>query len=114
MLSNIPGSVEVFDPKDIADNRLISGIAYFYVLFFLPLVLCPNSRFGKFHANQGLLLFLVNTLGAAVLRMVPFIGGFAAWILGICVLVFGIMGFLNAYEGKARELPFVGQIRLIK
>ncbi|MCL2548418.1 MAG: hypothetical protein FWE76_04550 [Symbiobacteriaceae bacterium] len=112
-MSNI-NSVEEFDPRDIADSRLIAGIAYFYILFFLPLVVRPNSRFGKFHANQALLLFIVNTVGGGVLRMIPFIGGFAAWIFGFCVLAFGIMGFLNAYEGKARELPFVGHYRLIK
>ena len=107
------GNNEYFDPKDIAESKLISGIAYFGFLFFLPLVIYPRSRFGRFHANQGLLLFLANSIGGIILRWIPFIGGFSAWIFGGCVLVFGIMGFLNAYEGKARELPFIGQLRLI-
>ena len=107
-------SVEIgFDSKDIQANRLVSGIAYFYILFFLPLVICPSSRFGRFHANQALLLFIANSIGGAILSMIPFIGGFAAWVFGICIIVFGLMGFLNAYEGKARELPFIGHFRII-
>ena len=105
---------EYFDPQDVADNRLISGIAYFYILFFLPLVACPNSRYGRFHANQALLLFLANTIGGTLLGWIPFIGPFAVWIFGICVFSFGIMGFLNAFNGKARELPYIGHIRLLK
>jgi len=113
-MSQNPRVEESFDPADISANKLIAGIAYFQILFFLPLLVCPNSRFGKFHANQALLLFLANSIGAFILRMIPFIGGFAAWVFGLCVLVFGVMGFLNAFEGKARELPYIGQIRLIK
>ena len=103
-----------FDQQDINDNRLICGLSYFYILFFLPLVFCPQSRFGRFHANQALLLFIANTIGSFVLRLIPFIGGFANWIFGIAVLVFGIGGFINAYGGKARELPYIGHYRLIK
>jgi uncharacterized membrane protein len=46
--------------------------------------------------------------------MIPLIGGFANWIYGICILVIGIGGFINAYSGNARQLPYIGHLRLIK
>ena len=51
------------DPNDILQNKTLCGLAYvFPILFFLPLVSCPNSKFGRFHANQALLLFLFESL----------------------------------------------------
>ena len=43
---------------DIENNKIISGLSYLGILFFLPLVAAPNSRFGKFHANQSLVLLI--------------------------------------------------------
>ena len=47
-----------FDQMDIENNKIISGLSYLGILFFLPLVAAPNSRFGKFHANQSLVLLI--------------------------------------------------------
>ena len=40
-----------FAPEDIQKNKVISALSYLGILFFLPLVAAPESRFGKFHAN---------------------------------------------------------------
>jgi hypothetical protein len=44
-------AIPVFDQADIEKNKTMAGLAY--LLFFLPLVACPDSPFGRFHANQG-------------------------------------------------------------
>lgn len=51
-----------FDTQDAQDAKIWSVLAYFGILFFLPLVTVPNSAYGKFHANQGFNLvdFLCN------------------------------------------------------
>ena len=38
--------------------KVMSALAYLWILFFLPLVVCPDSKFGRYHANQGLVLLL--------------------------------------------------------
>lgn len=43
-----------FAPEDIQKNKVISALSYLGILFFLPLMAAPESRFGKFHANQSL------------------------------------------------------------
>lgn len=113
-----------FDPKEIKETKLISSLAYFGVLFFLPLVCCPNSRFGKFHANQGLVLFIAEMIlgtvvGAMRLFMgfVPFFGrlfgGLLNWAVGIVFLVFIIVGIINTLGGRAKELPVIGRIKIL-
>ena len=59
---NAPG----IDPKDIEENKVWGILAY--IIFFLPLITAPKSKFAKYHANQGLLLVLLsvaNKIGRA-------------------------------------------------
>lgn len=37
-----------YTPEDIEKNKTMAGLAY--LLFFLPLIACPESRYAKFHA----------------------------------------------------------------
>ena len=104
---------EVFAPEDIEKNKVMAGLAY--ILFFLPLVACPDSRFGRFHANQGLLLLILSVGGSIISSIIPILGWFIlAPILCVVVLVFAIMGLVNGLNGKAKELPLIGKFRIIK
>lgn len=102
------------DPADAQKNKVVSILAYIWILFFLPLVVCPQSPFGRFHANQGLVLFLVGTIGAVILKFIPVVGGTLAWIYGVLMLILTIVGIVNAATGKAKELPVIGSIHLLK
>ena len=104
--------VEAFDQADIDKNKTMAGLAY--IIFFLPLVACPDSRFGKYHANQGLVLLLLNIAGWIVLSIIPFLGWILLFPFSILILVLVIMGLLNGLNGKVKELPVIGQIKLLK
>lgn len=104
--------MNTFDQADIEQNRnmvLLSAILQIFVpiLFFLPLVCCKDSEYGRFYANQGLLLLLAGIVCA----IIPFIG----WIASIAVLVFAIMNAVNASKGLKQGIPLIGdKITLIK
>jgi len=104
--------LETFEPEDIEKNKTMAGLAYF--LFFLPLVVCPDSRFGKYHANQGLILFLFYVIGAFALTIIPIIGWFLLPFFALFALILAIIGLLNGLNGRAKELPLIGKYRLIK
>ena len=40
-----------FEQADIDNNKTMAGLAY--IIFFLPLLVCPQSKYARFHANQG-------------------------------------------------------------
>lgn len=106
-----------FDSQDIAANKVICGLSYLGILFFLPLVACPNSAFGRFHANQGLLLFVGDIALVSISRMfgfLPIIGSLISSAIGLLLLVLIIVSMVNAFQGYAREIPGIGHIRLIK
>ncbi len=104
--------IPVIDPGDIEQNKTMAGLAY--ILFFLPLLACPDSQFGKFHANQALLLLLLGFGGSIVLTVIPIIGWLLLPIFALGVLVLAIIGLLNGFNGKVKELPLIGKFRLIK
>lgn len=101
-----------FELEDIEKNKTMAGLAYF--IFFLPLIAAPDSKFAKFHANQGLLLLILGVGGNLILGMIPILGWLLMVPFGIFVLVLGVMGLMNGFGGKAKELPLIGKFRIIK
>lgn len=102
----------VFTEEDIQKNKTVSGLAY--ILFFLPLIICPESPFGKFHANQGLLLLITGVAGDIVLGFIPIFGWIIIPLFSLLIFVLCIMGLVNTFNGKANELPVIGKYRIIK
>ncbi|HHU30566.1 MAG TPA: hypothetical protein GXZ53_07785 [Firmicutes bacterium] len=101
-----------FDPADIEKNKVIAGLSY--ILFFLPLIACPDSKFGRFHANQALLLLILAIAGNIILTIIPVIGWILLPFFGILVFVLFLIGLINGLSGKAKELPVIGKYRLLK
>lgn len=119
-LNNTKDCTSEFDPKDIEANKVMAILAYLSWLVLVPIFGAKESKFAKFHVNQGIVLAIAEIIAwvlFGILRRIPFIG----WIfllleslLSLVCLVISIIGILNAANGKAKELPIVGKIRLIK
>ncbi len=105
-------NTNLYSAEDIEKNKVISALAY--ILFFLPLIACSDSPFGKFHANQGLLLLIVAVAGNIILGIIPLIGWLFIPLFSLATFVFAILGIVNAATGKAKELPLFGKFRIIK
>lgn len=119
----MPNSNEQFDPADIEANKAMGGLAY--IIFFIPLIAAPNSRYARFHANQGLLLVLLGIALGIVLSILTtafaFISygmlaivGILSTVVWIAMMVLWILGLINGFSGKVKELPIIGKIKIIK
>lgn len=126
-----PDRTGEFDSTDIQSTSAICGISYFPPLFFLPLVTSSNSEFGKFHANQALLALIYcaaagivgGVLGFmfGILTEIPImgwlfalVGGLLGFAIGISAFVMVVIGMINGFTGKAKELPIIGKFTIIK
>lgn len=119
-LNNTKDSTEEFDQNDIQQNKVMAILAYLSWLVLIPLLAAGNSRFARFHCNQGLILAIVE-IGTGILfgilSAIPYIGWIfrVLWgLVGLVCLVFAILGIVNAANGRAKELPFIGGIRILK
>lgn len=112
VITNTTDKTGTMNSSDINNNKIIAALSYISILFLIPLLCAKNSKFAKFHANQGILIFIVSFV-LGLLANIPFVG-FVFWILNIVVFVFAIVGIVNALKGKAKELPIIGKYTLIK
>jgi len=101
-----------FTPEDIESSKVMAGLAY--ILFFLPLVVCPDSPYGRYHANQGLLLLLLGLGGSIILSIIPIIGWLLLPIFALVVFIIAVIGLINGFTGKAKPIPIIGKYQLIK
>lgn len=101
-----------YSTEDIEQGKIMAGLSY--LLFFLPLIVCPESRYARFHANQSLVLLITSIAGNVILGFIPGIGPFLLPIFGIFILVLVVMGLINGFGGKAKQLPVIGKIDIIK
>ena len=94
-------------------NKLLAAISYIWILFLVPLLAAKDDAFARYHANQGLVLFLVS-IALGIIAIIPFIGAIISAIGGIVTFVFMILGIINALKGEMKPLPLIGGIEIIK
>ena len=87
-------------------------LAYFGILVLIPLFAAKESKFARFHVNQGLILLICSVV-TFVIGKIPGLG-FLVWILDIAILVYAIIGIVNAAKGQAKELPYIGKFKIIQ
>jgi len=102
------------DPQDAEQYKGMAIIAY--IIFFIPLLTGDHKKspFVMYHTNQGLLLFLCSVGGSIVSSILPFIGVFLGFAVGIASLVFLVLGILNVVNGRMRPLPVIGKFVILK
>lgn len=109
----------MFDTDDIEQNKLMAVIAYIPLLFLIPLFAANNSKYAKFHANQGLILTgysficgIINAFIGFLIAWIPFIGpvitGLVTAVLGISVIGLMVYGIIFTVQGNAKRLPIIG------
>ena len=101
----------VFD--DAARNKGMGMLCYIGPFFLIPLLTRKNSPFIRFHANQGLVLFLME-LAVNLCYTIPVIGWLAGTVGAVMVFISFISGIMNAANGLTKRIPFFGNISVIK
>ncbi len=113
-----------YDPRDIVENKLRAALSYVLFLFLIPLFARKKSQFCRFHANQGMILFVLELAVDVVIGIVSLVlslAGVGTLIVSLVLIVvifiqivFAVIGVMNAYNGRARELPFIGKFRILQ
>ena len=86
-------------------NKALASLSYLSALFLLPYIFTPNDEYAKFHAKQGLKLFVFGIV-------IDIIGGLTGigWIATLIRLYLIYKGMSNALNGRKEKLPWIGNI----
>lgn len=84
-----------------SDSNLMAALSYVWILSVVMLIIKKDDEFVKFHAKQGLILFIVSFVG-----VIPVIG----WFVWLGVVVLDIIGFIKALSGERYKVPVVGDL----
>lgn len=109
--NNTADTTAEFTAEDIEKNKVMALLAY--IIFLIPLLAAKDSKFARFHTNQGIIL-VIGAVIASIIAAIPIIGWIIAPILSVIITVLAIIGIINAAGGKAKELPLVGKIKILK
>jgi hypothetical protein len=117
-------SVIFCDSEDIENHKVMAILAYLSILFLMPLLAAPKSKFARYHTNQGVILFIANLLLmmlwyilAHFIFYIPVLG-FILYPINFLVcygLIFAGMGYgiFNVMFGVCKPLPFIGEMFII-
>lgn len=102
-----------------SNDKVFGILSYIGILWIVGLA-AGKTEFAKFHANQGLVLFLAElVLGivCGILSAIPvigFIGGILSGLVSLASLVLMILGIVNVAQGEMKPLPVIGGITIVK
>ena len=119
----VPGAPGQEDIQDAQNNKAMAVLAY--IIFLIPLLAAKESKFARYHTNQGLVLFLGSVALSIVYGILTTVLTAISWRLGLAVggilwLVFlvptilAVIGIINAVNGKMKPLPVIGGITILK
>ncbi|MBR7077624.1 MAG: zinc ribbon domain-containing protein [Clostridia bacterium] len=112
------------DSKDISDNKGLTILAYIGPLVFVPMFARKNSKFARFHSNQGLILFILeaaagvlSSIIGAILWRVPWLSyllTLPCWAVEVGCVVLSVLGIIAVAKGQYKELPIIGKYKILK
>ena len=86
-------------------NKALAAISYLSILFAVPFFFAPDDRFARFHARQGMKLFIFGILADLLAAMIGL-----GWIATLARLYLMYKGITNALNGRMEPLPYIGTI----
>ncbi len=90
------------DERDAQDNKYLAALSYIHILFLVPLLAKKESKFCQFHAKQGLVLFVVQTV-VFMVAWFPLIG----WMLAAAAILVSVIGVFKVLAEEYWEIPYL-------
>jgi fumarate reductase subunit D len=90
------------------EGRMAAIMAYIPLLCFVPLLSMKENKEARFHARQGVLLFLIELV--AVLFLIDAISDLVFKGILIGAVALSVAGIVFAIQGKNYRLPIIGDL----
>ena len=109
-----------YDQEDANKHRAFGILSYIGILFLIGLFAAKYAKWTRFHTNQGLVLCILEAALVIMnytLGLIPYVGivfRILYWVGAAIVVALAVIGIVNTAKGKAKNLPVIGTIRILK
>jgi len=103
-----PGGEKKKDSAATDETRLAAVMSYIPFLCFVPLLNMKDNEQARFHARQGVVLFLIELI--AFLFLFDRVADFVFTAVLIVAVAFSIAGIYFALQGKNYRLPIISDL----
>ena len=97
--------------KNMMDKKSTEILYYLGIVFWCLSFFIGSDDASLLHKNQGFILS-VGTILVSILYCIPILGWISGPILHGILIIFAIIGIVNAAKGLEKELPIVGAIKI--
>ncbi|MBR5021673.1 MAG: hypothetical protein IKY18_00500 [Oscillospiraceae bacterium] len=115
------------EQEDLKGKKFTACLAYLFWFAVIPMIYSTESKFIKYHANQGFVLATVETIYIIIMVIVsklvlwPFSRAASLLVETTMFMVFvgvfgmlSLIGIFNVIRGKEKPIPTFGHIKLLK
>lgn len=113
-----------YSADDVKNGMVMGILAYIGILVLVPIFAAKENKFVRFHANQGLVVFIAGILYSVIetiiTKLFVLINWFAGYFIGVILslgwLIFVgymVLGIVYVCTGKAKKLPLIGGIKIL-
>lgn len=114
-----------YAPTEAQMKKGMAILSYFGILVLIPIFAAKNDPFARYHANQGLVLFILltvcsvlpNVLTNILYEISPVLVLVVSGLFGLLTFVFcifALIGIIRAAKGQMKPLPIIGGIKILK
>jgi uncharacterized membrane protein len=98
------------DQSMVEEERIAAVLSYIPILCFIPLINIhwKESKEARFHARQGIVLFLIELV--AVLMLVDDLARFVFRAILVAAAALAVAGVYFALQGKRYHLPLISDL----
>ena len=131
LFTDLKDSSAEYTKEEKDAGKLMAILSYLGILCLIPYFAEKDNKYVRYHAVQGLNLFLVSLIVSVAAAVLAFVGAFLALIPVLGFILFAIislvcsllplgtfaleiMGVVYAFQDKAKELPIVNKYKIIK
>ena len=131
LFTDLKDSSAEFTKEEKDAGKLMAILSYIGILCLIPYFAEKDNKYVRYHAIQGLNLFIISLIISVACGVLAFVGVIIAlipilgWILfAIIALVAGlasmlplalsIWGLVLVFQDQAKELPICNKVKIIK
>ncbi len=118
IINSVPDETNKFNESEIEDGKDMGVLCY--IMPLLPYFLNKKNNYVKYHSIIGMNLFIISIFYYILFKMINPISNdivivqVILSIIWLLLLILSCIGISNVCSGKARGLPLINKIQILK